>query len=89
MVKDSDNESFSFQSNFLINCAGLEADTIAEMAGIDLENIDAPPQSRKTPMALFYALIILTRWQSTKMLSSTAITKFPLSWGQPEANGTN
>ena len=35
-VKDSDNESFSFQSNFLINCAGLEADTIAEMAGIAL-----------------------------------------------------
>lgn len=36
MVRDSDNENFSFESKILINCAGLEADIIAQMAGIDI-----------------------------------------------------
>ncbi len=35
-VKDSDGESLLFTSKIIINCAGLEADTIAKMAGIDI-----------------------------------------------------
>ena len=36
-VQDSDKESFFFESKIVINCAGLESDTIAKMAGIDIE----------------------------------------------------
>ncbi|MCK4464025.1 MAG: NAD(P)/FAD-dependent oxidoreductase, partial [Candidatus Omnitrophica bacterium] len=35
-VKDSDNESFLFKSEIVINCAGLKSDIIAQMAGIDI-----------------------------------------------------
>lgn len=36
-VTDSSNEKFSFLTEILINCAGLESDTIAAMAGIDID----------------------------------------------------
>ena len=32
----SDSESFSFQTRILINCAGLNSDKIAQLAGIDI-----------------------------------------------------
>jgi len=35
-VRDSDNSSFDFSSNILINCGGLEADNIASLPGIDI-----------------------------------------------------
>lgn len=39
-VIDSNNEEFSFLTEVLINCAGLDSDTIAEMAGIDIKKQD-------------------------------------------------
>lgn len=36
-VRDTDGEEFSFQTKILINCAGLYSDTIAQMAGLDLQ----------------------------------------------------
>ncbi|HEX2919966.1 MAG TPA: NAD(P)/FAD-dependent oxidoreductase [Bacteroidales bacterium] len=38
-VKNADNTTFSFTTNFLINCAGLEADKISEMVGIKDEKL--------------------------------------------------
>jgi len=37
VVSDSSNENFSFLTESIINCAGLESDTIAAMVGIDIE----------------------------------------------------
>ncbi len=36
-VIDSNGDFFSFFSKIVINCAGLESDNVAEMAGIDIE----------------------------------------------------
>ncbi|MDD5440144.1 MAG: NAD(P)/FAD-dependent oxidoreductase [Candidatus Omnitrophica bacterium] len=36
-VKEPHGDTFSFESGVVINCAGLSADTIAMMAGIDIE----------------------------------------------------
>jgi L-2-hydroxyglutarate oxidase LhgO len=36
-VFDADDEEFIFLAEVIINCAGLESDTIAEMAGIDID----------------------------------------------------
>lgn len=36
-VKESDGIEFSFKSEVVINCAGLDSDTVARMAGIDVE----------------------------------------------------
>lgn len=36
-VKDSDNALYSFESRVVINCAGLQADRIASLAGIDID----------------------------------------------------
>ena len=35
-VKEGDNDKFSFATRILINCAGLQCDKIAELAGIDI-----------------------------------------------------
>ncbi len=36
-IQDPDRETSSFTTQYLVNCAGLEADTIAEMAGMDID----------------------------------------------------
>jgi len=36
MVEESDKDKFSFATRILINCAGLQCDRIAELAGIDI-----------------------------------------------------
>ena len=36
-IVDSQGEPFSFSTNIVINCAGLESDNIAKCAGIDIE----------------------------------------------------
>ncbi|MBL7068463.1 MAG: NAD(P)/FAD-dependent oxidoreductase [Candidatus Omnitrophica bacterium] len=37
-VLDANNTEFKFETEILINCAGLESDRIAEMAGVDIES---------------------------------------------------
>jgi len=37
-VMDADGEPFAFLCNVVINCAGLESDSIAKNVGIDVEN---------------------------------------------------
>lgn len=37
-VIDSDNQSFSFITRILINCAGLESDRVADMVGIEIKS---------------------------------------------------
>ncbi|MFC1703783.1 NAD(P)/FAD-dependent oxidoreductase [Candidatus Omnitrophota bacterium] len=39
-VVDASGEEFSFIAETVINCAGLESDSIAEMAGIDVDKYD-------------------------------------------------
>jgi len=36
-VRDANSEEFSFVTNILINCAGLNSDLVAQMAGIDID----------------------------------------------------
>lgn len=36
-VRDTDGERFSFLTGILINCAGLFSDTVAQMAGMDIQ----------------------------------------------------
>ena len=39
-VRDADGADFSFFSRCIINCAGLNSDTIAELCGIDIKKAD-------------------------------------------------
>ena len=39
-VKDATGEDFQFLSQIVINCAGLESDTVAGIAGIDIDKAD-------------------------------------------------
>ncbi|MEE8359570.1 MAG: NAD(P)/FAD-dependent oxidoreductase [Candidatus Omnitrophota bacterium] len=39
-VKDTTGEDFQFLSQIVINCAGLESDTVAGIAGIDIDKAD-------------------------------------------------
>ncbi len=36
-VRDADGSNFAFFSRILINCAGLNSDTVAELAGVDIK----------------------------------------------------
>ena len=36
-VLDASNEEFKFRTDIIINCAGLETDNIAKMAGMDVD----------------------------------------------------
>lgn len=36
-IKETSGETFTFKAKIVVNCAGLNSDTIAEMAGVDIE----------------------------------------------------